>query len=136
MAALILSLLITMACTKKAQSPILVNVPTGFTGQVHLELGELNAPALPSEQGCYVVTLPPDGIVRTSSVIDGAVLKFQNLQPGKVWGYTAHFEHAGDGIPLGGDIQFFVGTAEQYKTAEAKKHHSRRLAPSSEGLEG
>ena len=47
---------------------------------------------------------------------------------GAVWGYSHSVFTTGDGIPVGGKIEFFVGTRKEYDAEQGKKNHSRDLA--------
>jgi hypothetical protein len=117
-------LLLTAACSKGAQDQIVINVPANFSGQIRIEMGVSNAPALQRNGRNYEITVPPDGKFVTSTILVGVQSKISNVDGGHVWGYSPSVSKTGDGLPVGGTIEFFVGTKEQYESAEAKKHRS------------
>jgi hypothetical protein len=41
-----------------------------------------------------------------------------------VWGFSESAFTTGDGISVGGKIEFFVGTRKEYEAEESKKNHS------------
>jgi hypothetical protein len=117
--------MLSVGCSKNDPDEIVIDVPENFSGQVHIEMGVAGAPALKRDAKIYRIAIPPDGKAITSTMIAGAKPKFGNLGAGQVWGYTPSISKTGDGIPVGATIEFFVGTKEQYESAEAKKHKSR-----------
>jgi hypothetical protein len=46
-----------------------------------------------------------------------------------VWGYSHSVFNTGDGIPIGGKIEFFVGTKQDYEAEQGKKNHSEGFSP-------
>jgi hypothetical protein len=115
----------TLGCSRQPQEQILISLPPDFRGQVHIEMGVPGAPALTRQGRNYEIQVPPDGKVVTSTVITAGTPQFRNAQIGHVWGYTPKLSKTGDDFPVGGTIEFFVGTREQYESAEAKKHKSK-----------
>jgi hypothetical protein len=123
---LLLCLAFAASCTQKTSSDeVLIQIPTAFSGEVRIEMGVVGAPPLKGAGGSYVVSLPADGHVETSTVLGGLRPRFQDVDAGRIWGYSPSIWKTGDGIPVGGNIEFFVGTKEQYETQEAKKHKSQ-----------
>jgi hypothetical protein len=118
-------LLLTTACSRATHDQIVINVPPNFSGQVHIEMGVPDAPALQRNGRNYEIAVPPDGKFVTSTILVGVQGKISNVDGGHVWGYNPSVSKTGDGVPVGSTIEFFVGTKEQYESAEAKKHRSR-----------
>jgi hypothetical protein len=88
-------------------------------------MGVPGAPALTRHGRNYEIQVPPDGKVVTSTIIAAGTPQFRNAPVGHIWGYAPTLSKTGDGFPVGGTIDFFVGTKEQYESAEAKKHKSK-----------
>jgi hypothetical protein len=82
---------------------------------------------LQREQGTYVVQIPADGKITTSTVLSGSP-KFTVAGTGRIWGYTASIYRTGDGLPVGGSLEFFVGTKEQFEAYEARKPKSQEIS--------
>lgn len=123
-----IALIITGACSKKSSVPrLVVEIPAGYSGNVSLEMGVKDAAPLPEQGGAYVVTVPKSGKITTSTLLTGATPTFKNSSDGAVWGYSHSVFNTGDGIPIGGKIEFFVGTRKEYDAEESKKNHSREF---------
>ena len=60
----------------------------------------------------------------TSTLLTHSRPTFKNSSDGGVWGYAHSVFTTGDGIPIGGKIEFFVGTRKEYDAEENKKNHS------------
>jgi hypothetical protein len=118
-------ILISCSCQKAKSDEVLIEVPNGFTGEVRIDMGVRGAPVLKQEGRSYVVSLPSDGHIETSTILVGVRPRFRDAVSGRVWGYAPSVWKTGDGIPVGGNIEFFVGTHEQYEAQEAKKHKSQ-----------
>lgn len=108
-------------------------IPENYTGWVRIEFDVQGAPPLPKEGGEYVITIPPDGILRTSSP----------EQYG--WAHDRYYYYSGQAMrslsdsgegaliwgKLNGEAsgksgqrkyeEFFVGTAEQFKNQIKEK---------------
>lgn len=118
-------LLASQACSKKALDPQLtVVIPAGFSGNFQLEMGVKDTPPLDHDGDHYTVTVPPNGKVITSTLLRRPHVNFKNDSGGAVWGYSQSVSTTGDGILVGGKIQFFVGTRKQYDAEENRKDHS------------
>ena len=113
-----------MACSRKAHAALLIEVPSGYSGPVNVQLGVAGAPPLQKEHGEYVIPVPVNGHITTSTTISDATPEFKNVGQDRVWGYESSILKAGDGIPVGGSIDFFVGTKEQYQIDLTKRHKS------------
>ena len=87
-------------------------------------MGVAGALSLPREGAAYVVHVPSDGRVSTSTSLSELQPTFKNVEGSHIWGYTSLILRSGDGIPVGGSIEFFVGTQEQYQIEMARKHKS------------
>jgi|HubBroStandDraft_5_1064220.scaffolds.fasta_scaffold03029_3 hypothetical protein len=116
--------MLTVACSKRDQVEIVIETPANFSGQVSIQMGIPGTPPLKREGKDYQIAIPPDGKVITSTIIASAKPRFVNLSAGQVWGYTPSSNTTGDGVPVGATIEFFVGTKEQYESAQAKRHKS------------
>ncbi len=129
-AALLCALMvITAACSKRAAQPeVVVEIPAGFNGNFLLEMGIKGAAPLPMEGNTYVVAVPRDGKVVTSTLLEKPRVAFKNASEGSVWGYSQSMFTTGDGISVGGKIEFFVGTKTQYDAEQNKKNHSGALS--------
>jgi hypothetical protein len=118
-------LLAASDCSKRGAGPaLLVEIPSGFSGDFRLEMGVKDAPALDKQGDAYVVSVPKSGKVTTSTLLTNARPTFKNSSDGGVWGYSHSVFTTGDGIPTGGKIEFFVGTRKEYDAEESKKNHS------------
>jgi hypothetical protein len=116
------------ACSKNLpDDEVSFAAPTGFSGQVQVQLGVQGSPPLQREQGTYVVQIPADGKITTSTVLSGSP-KFTVAGTGRIWGYTASIYRTGDGLPVGGSLEFFVGTKEQFEAYEARKPKSQEIS--------
>ncbi len=49
---------------------------------------------------------------------------FKNASQGKRWGYSQRMFTTGDGISVGGKIEFFVGTQKEFEAEQNKKNTS------------
>lgn len=113
------------ACTKKgSQSHVVVEIPAGFSGNFQLEMGVRNSPPLPMDGNSYFIVVPRDGKLTTSTFLEKPKVTFKNGSEGSVWGYSQTVFTTGDGISVGGTIEFFVGTKTQYDAEQNKKNHS------------
>jgi len=124
-------LVLASACTKRASGPTLVvEIPAGFSGNFLLEMGVKDAPPLEKQGEAYAVTVPRTGKIVTSTLLWQPRVTFKNATDGAVWGYSQSTFKTGDGIPVGGKIEFFVGTRKEYEAEESKKNHSGGFATS------
>jgi hypothetical protein len=113
------------ACSKHpAAAQVIVEIPSGFTGDFLLEMGVKEAPPLEKRGDAYVVSVPRNGKVTTSTLLTNSQPTFRNSTEGAVWGYSHSVLTTGDGIPVGGKIEFFVGTKKEYEAEQGKKNHS------------
>lgn len=116
------------ACTKHSAAPqVIVEIPSGFTGNFLLEMGVPDAPPLEKRGEAYVVSCPKSGKLITSTLLTDSQPTFQNLSEGEVWGYLHSLSKTGDGIPVGGKIEFFVGTRKEYEAEQGKRNHSEGI---------
>jgi hypothetical protein len=110
-------------CTRQPSgNTVEFRVPPGFTGQIEVHFGRDGSPALTREGNTYIVQVPDDGKVSTSTVFNSE--PHYKISGGQVWGYMCSIYKAGDGLVVGGRIQMFIGTKEQYETFEANKRKS------------
>ncbi len=124
---------ITVACTKQSpNSRVVVEIPPDFTGNFVLEMGSRNASALPKQGDAYVISVPHSGKLETSTLLQHPNVTFKNSSSGKVWGYSQSSFTTGDGIYVGGKIEFFVGSQQDFEAEQSKKKHSGPIPASAE----
>jgi len=113
------------ACSKHDPGPkLVVEIPAGFSGNFVLEMGNRAAAPLLRQGDAYVVMVPRNGNVATSTILQKPKVEFRNATDGSIWGYSQSVFTTGDGIAVGGKIEFFVGTRKDYDAEENKKNHS------------
>ena len=116
---------ITVACTKKsAADPVIVEIPAGFSGSFVLEMGVRDAAPLERQGDAYVLAVPRNGKAQTSTLLNNAQVTFKNSSDGQVWGFSQRVFRTGDGISIGGKIEFFVGTQKDFDAEQQKKNKS------------
>ena len=121
----VITMMAATACSKRDPQPrVTVEIPAGFNGNFLLEMGIKTAPPLPMEGPTYVVAVPRDGKLETSTYLEKPKVTFKNSSEGSVWGYSESVFRTGDGISIGGKIEFFVGTKTQFDAEQNKKNHS------------
>ncbi len=126
-------LAVAIACTKHSpDSRIVVEIPSDFTGNFVLEMGSRNASPLPKQGDDYVVTVPRDGKLETSTLLQHPKVTFKNASTGSVWGYSQSIFTTGDGIYVGGKIEFFVGSQQDFEAEQSKKKHSGAIPVAAE----
>jgi hypothetical protein len=131
----IIFLLAASACSKKSSAPqVIVEIPSGFTGDFLLEMGVKESPPLEKRGDAYVVSVPRNGKVVTSTLLTNPRPTFQNSSEGAVWGYSQSVFTTGDGIPVGGKIEFFVGTKKEYDAEQGRKNHSGAFSSQAEPI--
>jgi len=117
-----------IACTKKpASQELVIEIPAGFNGNFVLDMGVHDAAPLSREGNAYAVTLPQDGKIQTSTLLENPHVTFKNGSDGKVWGYSQRIFTTGDGISIGGKIEFFVGSQKEFEAEQDKKNKSGGL---------
>jgi hypothetical protein len=118
------------ACTKPGSTPqVIVEIPAGFSGNFSLEMGVRDAPPLLKRGDAYVVPAPRNGKFVTSTLLTNSEPTFRNSSEGAVWGYAHSIFKTGDGIPIGGKIEFFVGTRKEYEAEEGRGKREGRTTP-------
>lgn len=124
----LIPLLLATGCTRsRTADRVIVEIPEGFSGNFVLNMGVKNAEPLAREGDHYLITVPKSGDLSTSSLLTNPQLMFRNSSDGSVWGYSHSVFTTGDGIPVGGKIEFFVGTKKDYDAEENKKKQSGRF---------
>lgn len=119
-------------CSKRNPESLIVDIPKGFSGNFVLEMGARGAAPLSKDGDAYVVEVAHTGRVATSTLLQKPKVTFRNATDGSVWGLSESGFTTGDGISVGGKIEFFVGTKKEYEAEESKKNHSGASEP---GLE-
>lgn len=128
-------LMASSACSKHSDaSQVIVEIPSGFAGNCLLEMGVKDAPPLEKQGDAYVVAVPKSGKIITSTLLTNAQPTFRNASEGAVWGYSHSVSTTGDGIPVGGKIEFFVGTRKEYEAEQGKKNHSGSFSAPAESV--
>jgi hypothetical protein len=118
-------LAITAACSKKSTSDqLIVEIPAGFSGNFVLEMGVRGGVPLSKQRDAYVLALPREGRTQTSTILNSARVTFKNSSDGQVWGLSQRTFSTGDGISIGGKIEFFVGTQKDFDAEQQKKNKS------------
>jgi hypothetical protein len=75
------------ACSKnRAASQVIVEIPSGFTGNFLLEMGVRDALPLEKRGEAYVLPVPRNGKVITSTLLTNSRPSFQNSSEGAVCG--------------------------------------------------
>jgi len=83
---------------------------------------------LPNEGDVYVVTVPRSGLVSTSTFLNKPKVKFKNFSGGSIWGFSQSVVTTGDGVSVGGKIEFFVSTQKKFEADQQKKNNSGRFS--------
>ena len=116
---------VVVACSKRtADTRLRVEVPPGFSGNVVLNMGVRDAPPLTQDGDAYVVSVPRDGKIETSTMMQKPKVQFKNGSDGGVWGYSEREFTTGDGISTSGAIEFFVGTQKEFEAEQKRKNKS------------
>jgi len=116
---------VVMGCSKKnPKSQVVIEIPQGFSGNFVLEMGVRDAAPLPAESNAYVLTIPSSGKMQTSTLLDRPDVTFRNRGQGRVWGYSQRTFTTGDGIAVGGQVEFFVGTQKEFEAEQNRKNKS------------
>lgn len=124
-----LLLLAAIACSKQGSAPrVVVEIPPGFSGNFVLNMGVRTASPLPNEGGVYLVTVPKSGRLNTSTFFDKPAIEFKNASGGSIRGFSQSVFTTGDGISVGGKIEFFVGTQQEFEAEQKKKNNSGRYS--------
>ena len=119
-----------VGCSKKtASEQVIIQIPSGFNGDFMLEMGVKDAPALDKVGNQYFIEVPRSGKLTTSTLITRPQVSFKNAGDGSVWGFSQNVFSTGDGIPVGGKIEFFVGTKKDFDAEEQRKNHSGGFEP-------
>jgi hypothetical protein len=123
--AFVVLVLVTIACSKnRASAEVVVEIPAGFSGYFVLEMGVHDAPPLQRDGDEYVLSLPRDGKAQTSTILSEPRITFRNHSGGQVWGYSQRTFTTGDGISVGGKLEFFVGTQKEFEAEQNKRNKS------------
>lgn len=108
-----------LSCSKDTNN-LRFEFPAGYTGWVTVEFGSPDAQPLQRKGGLYVITVPRDGRVVTSTYVDAIRPEFPTMSAGQVWNYSSSVSKTGDGIPVGAKIRFFVGPRERYEAENSR----------------
>ena len=126
-AACAIVLMAAAACSRhRSEAQLVIEVPADFRGNFALEMGVKDAAPLKRQGDSYVVVVSRGGRVTTSTYLDKPKVAFKNAGDGSIWGYSQSVFSTGDGITIGGKIEFFVGTQKEYEAEQGKKKHSGR----------
>jgi hypothetical protein len=81
-------LIASSACSKNRAAPqLIVEIPSGFIGNFLLEMGVRDALPLEKRGEAYVLPVPRNGKVITSTLLTSRP-SFQNSSEGAVWGFS------------------------------------------------
>jgi hypothetical protein len=117
------------ACSRhSSEAQLVIEVPADFGGNFVLEMGVKDAAPLKKQGDTYIVALARGGKVTTSTYLNKPKVAFKNAGDGRIWGYSQSVFSTGDGITIGGKIEFFVGTQKEYEAEQGRKKHSGRAA--------
>jgi hypothetical protein len=122
------------ACQQKTRQPSRYLIPDGYVGWVKIIFRKSDAPALPVEDGHYLLKIPPSGSLETSSEIEYGVASGDDYfyycgdtrrklestgwgGGGMVWGEYNGSSGNNERTEL--HEGFFIGTEEQMKTLPA-----------------
>ena len=72
----------------RAAPQVIVEIPSCFTGTFLLEMGVRDALPLEKRGEAYVLPVPRNGKVITSTLLTNSRPSFQNSSEGAVWGYS------------------------------------------------
>jgi len=123
------------ACLKhRSASQVIVEIPPGFNGNFLLEMGVKETPPLVMQGDAYVVTVRRNGKMITSTLLTSSQPTFRNSSEGAVWGYSQSVSTTGAGIPVGGKIEFFVGTRKDFEAEQDRKKHSGGISIPAESI--
>jgi len=130
-------LTVAVACSKRGSGPpLVVEIPSGFSGNCVLDMGVHEAAPLPKDGDAYVIVVPRDGKVQTSTLLEKPRVTFKNGGDGQIWGFSQRVFTTGDGISIGGKIEFFVGTQKDFEAEQKKKNKSDRFFKVEVGVSG
>ena len=128
---LLVSVIITasiVACSKRSSGPqLIVEIPAGFSGNFIMEMGVKGATPLQQTRDTYLAVVPARGKLLTSTFLEKPKVTFKNAGQGTIWGYSQSVFTTGDGIPVSGKIEFFVGTEKDFEAEQQKKNRSGHL---------
>ena len=122
------SLFALFACQEQQRKPGRYLIPDGYVGWVRIDFNVKDAPALPTEDGFYLLKIPPNGHLRTSTQEEygSATDEYfyysgSDRKPlessgwgggGMIWGRSNGSVHGS----VETHERLFVGTEEQFKT--------------------
>ena len=127
-------LIASSACSKNRAAPqVIVEIPSGFTGNFLLEMGVRDALPLEKRGEAYVLPVPRNGKVITSTLLTS---RHHSRISAKVLcgAFRIRFFATDDGIPVGAKIEFFVGTRNEYEAEQGRKKHSGGLLAPAEPI--
>jgi hypothetical protein len=80
--------------------------------------------------------VPQSGKLETSTFLEKPTVTFKKGSDGRIWGFSQSVFTTGDGISVGGKIEFFVGTRQEFEAEQNKKNKSGRFFSVDPGLSG
>jgi len=133
--------LLALPSCEQRRRPVRYLIPESYAGWVEIDFGIVAAPALPIEDGFYVVKFPPSGRLYTSSDIEVGWAKDRyyyytdsNLHEipetswgggGLIWGGTVGSQQDDKGQTCCVTEALFVGTEEQFKRHSSPDDHRK-----------
>ncbi len=137
-----------------ARHPTKFLIPQNYVGWVEVKYGDANAPALQMKNGTFICKIPEDGLLGTSSPLEGGWAKdeyFYYSQDGSVhalkdtgwgfggmiWGGSVEWQQTANGSKSRQVAEYFyVGTEEQFHRAASSNERrpfneskSHKMAP-------
>jgi hypothetical protein len=121
-------LLLSLTCSRHSSNPkVTIDVPAGFTGNFVLVMGVRGAAPLEKQGDTFMLTVSQSGRRETSTWLENPSVSFKNGSDGRIWGFSQSVFATGDGISVGGKIEFFVGTRQEFEAEQNKKNKSGRF---------
>jgi len=132
-----LGLLLAMGTANSTHRSSRFLIPDGYTGWIRIEFEVQGAPPLPMDAGQYVLRIPSDGILRTSSAEQYGFAKdhyyYYSTQGARplpdsgpavlIWGKINGEESGASGTRK--YEEFFVGTEQQFRDQVKEKNKNK-----------
>jgi hypothetical protein len=120
----------------RSASQRIVEIPSGFDGNFLLEIGVKETAPRVTQGDAHRVTVPRNRKRVTFTLLTNSQPTFRNSSQGAVSGYSQSLPTTEAGIPVGGKIEFFVGTRKAFEAEQARKKHSGGISILAESIAG
>ena len=128
-------LIASSACSKNRAAPqVIVEIPSGFTGNFLLEMGVRDALPLENRGEAYVLLRAQEREGHHVDSADQLPAIIPEFQRRCCVGLFAFGFYHGRRIPVGAKIEFFVGTRNEYEAEQGRKKHSGGLLTPAEPI--